>query len=158
MKRIPKLLSTLSVIVSLALVGCVQQAPSPQGTSAGTEGTSTSAPKVSEKDVVSFSLKVDATQADKGMLYDKDVTAEEGTTVYDALVDTGLDLAVDSSSGSVYVDGIGGVIGSQTSSTAGWLYTVNGEVPMVGADSQKIEEGDQVVWTFYPDFTQASSI
>ena len=100
-------------------------------------------------------LKVDATDADKGMLYDGGGTVEKGVTVYEALVDTGLDLNVNSSSGTVYVDGINGVVASQTGPNAGWLFTVNGETPSVGADALQISDGDEIVWKFYKDYNQA---
>ncbi len=80
---------------------------------------------------------------------------EKGTTVYQALIDTGLDLTVTSSSGSTYIDGINGVVASETGANAGWLFTVNGETPSVGADALEIADGDNIVWTFYKDYSQA---
>ena len=100
-------------------------------------------------------MTVDATDAGKGMLYDGGGTVDKGVTVYEALVDTGLDLKVNSSSGSAYVDGIGDVVASETGSTAGWLFTVNGEVPSVGADQVVIADGDVIAWTFYTDASKA---
>ena len=93
-------------------------------------------------------MKIDASAVDKGTLYDGGGVVEEGVTVYEALVDTGLDLTVNTSSGTVYVDGIGDVIGSQMSSTSGWTYTVNGEMVSDSADQHKIADGDVIEWTF----------
>ena len=104
---------------------------------------------------MAYTLKVDATDADKGVLFDGSATAEKGATVYQALVDSGLDLTVSNSSGTVYVDGISGVVASETGANAGWLFTVNGETPSVGADGLQINDGDAIVWTFYKDYTQA---
>ena len=100
-------------------------------------------------------LKVDATDADKGMLYDGGGTVEKGVTVYEALADTGLDLKVNNSSGTVYVDGISDVVASETGANAGWLFTVNGETPSVGADGVQIADGDEIVWKFYTDYNKA---
>lgn len=34
------------------------------------------------------------------------------------------------------------------SDTTGWIFTVNGELPDVGAGEITIEEGDKIVWSF----------
>ncbi len=52
-------------------------------------------------------------------------------------------------------DGIGGVVASETGSNAGWMFTVNGEMPSVGADGVQIADGDAIEWKFYKDYTQA---
>lgn len=178
MNRNSKLLSIFAAAFAFALVfalaGCGQQASSSAAsassasasasaasasaasTSAATStaASSASASSSAAADAVTFVLKVDATDAGKGMLYDGGGTVEKGVTVYEALVDTGLDLSVISSSGSTYVDGIGGVVASETGSNAGWLFTVNGESPNVGADGVTIADGDEIVWTFTSDYTK----
>lgn len=100
-------------------------------------------------------MKIDATEADLGVLYDGGGTVEKGTTVYQALIDADLPLAVDSSSGSAYVYGIGNAIVTDKTPTAGWLFTVNGEMPSVGADKVEIADGDVIVWTYYADASKA---
>ena len=183
MNRNSKLFSVLAMAFALAmamaLAGCGQQASSSAAsssassasasTSAASTASSTaasssaasaaasasSASASSNVNEVTFTMTVDATEAGKGMLYDGGGTVEQGVTVYEALVDTGLDLKVDSSSGSAYVDGIGDVVASSTGSTAGWLFTVNGKTPSVGADQVKIADGDAIAWTFYTDASKA---
>ena len=125
-------------------------------TSAATSSaaSSTSASSAASSNEVTFVLKVDATDADKGMLYDGGGTVEKGVTVYEALVDTGLDLKVSNSSGTAYVDGISGVVASEKDPNAGWLFTVNGETPSVGADAVVINDGDEVIWKFTSDYTK----
>ena len=71
-----------------------------------------------------------------------------------ALIDTGLKLKVDNSSGGVYVDGIDDVVASTTGPNAGWLFTVNGEAPNTDAGKVQIANGDVVVWTFATDYTK----
>lgn len=178
MNRNSKLLSIFGAAFAFALVfalaGCGQQASSSAASAssasasasaasasaastsaaASTAASSASASSSAAADAVTFVLKVDATDAGKGMLYDGGGTVEKGVTVYEALVDTGLDLSVISSSGSTYVDGIGGVVASETGSNAGWLFTVNGESPNVGADGVTIADGDEIVWTFTSDYTK----
>ena len=97
-------------------------------------------------------MKIDASDADKGVLYEASSTAKKGATVYEALIDTGLDLTVTTSSGTTYIDGIEGIVASEVGPNAGWLFTVNGESPNVGADAYQIADGDEIVWTFTSDF------
>ena len=151
MSRTSKSCAIVVVLLSfvLAISGCGQQATQ---TATGS-GDSTSA-ATSDAQEVTYTLKIDATAADKGMLYDDVVSTKPGTTVYTALIDMGLKLKVDNSSGSVYVDGIGDVVASETSPNAGWLFTVNGEAPNTDASKIQIADGDVVVWTFTADYTK----
>ena len=87
------------------------------------------------------------------MLFEGIGTAKKGATVYDVLIDTELDLSVITSSGSTYVDGIADVVASEVGPNAGWLFTVNGESPNVGADAYQIADGDEIVWKFTSDFS-----
>ena len=104
-------------------------------------------------DEVSYTMTIDASDADKGLLFEGIGTAKKGATVYDVLIDTGLDLSVITSSGSTYVDGIADVVASEVGPNAGWLFTVNGESPNVGADAYQISDGDEIVWKFTSDFS-----
>ena len=104
-------------------------------------------------DEVSYTITIDASDADKGLLFEGVGTAKKGATVYDVLIDTGLDLSVITSSGSTYVDGIADVVASEVGPNAGWLFTVNGESPNVGADAYQISDGDEIVWKFTSDFS-----
>ena len=123
--------------------------------SAASASASASAASATAADEVAFTMTIDASDADKGVLYEANSTAKKGATVYDALIDTGLDLTITSSSGSTYVDGIEGVVASEVGPNAGWMFTVNGEMPSVGADALEIADGDQIEWTFTSDFTKA---
>lgn len=136
--------------LALALAGCGQQAAQ---TATGS-GEASSAAATSDDQEITYTLKVDATAADKGMLYDSVVSTKPGATVYSALIDTGLTLKVNDSSGGVYVDGIEDVVASQTSPNAGWLFTVNGEAPDTDASKVQIANGDVVAWTFTADYTK----
>lgn len=179
MHRNTKLLSILVAAFAFALMfamaGCGQQASSSAASgssasastsaasaasastsaAASSAASSASASSAASSDEVTFVLKVDATDADKGMLYDGGGTVSKGVTVYQALIDTGLDLKVSSSSGTAYVDGINGVVASETGPNAGWLFTVNGQTPSVGADAVVINDGDEIIWKFTSDYTKA---
>ncbi len=152
MNRSPKFRTIVAALFSLVLVlaGCGQQATQTATDSKETTG----AAATSDSKEVTYTLKVDATAANKGMLYDGVVTTKPGTTVYMALIDTGLKLKVNNSSGGVYVDGIDDVVASTTSPNAGWLFSVNGEKPNTDAGKVQIANGDTIVWTFTADYTK----
>ena len=133
----------------LAISGCGQQ-PAQTATDSGAASTAAT----SDAQEITYTLKIDATAANKGMLYDSVVSTKPGTTVYAALIDTGLKLKVDNSSGGVYIDGIDGVVASTTSPNAGWLFTVNGEAPNTDASKVQIANGDVIAWTFTADYTK----
>ncbi len=72
---------------------------------------------------------------------------DSGATVYDALVavgaKAGITIGAQQSSYGVYVNAIGGIAAG---GSAGWMYSVNGAVPMVGAGSYVLTDGDVVRW------------
>ena len=159
----------LSIIVAafafalmFALAGCGSQASSSAAASsasasasAASASASASAASATAADEVAFTMTIAASDADKGVLYEANSTAKKGATVYDALIDTGLDLTITSSSGSTYVDGIEGVVASEVGPNAGWMFTVNGEMPSVGADKVEIADGDSIEWKYYKDASKA---
>ena len=72
---------------------------------------------------------------------------DSGATVYDALVaigtKAGIDIGAQNSSYGIYVYGIGGI---NAGGSAGWMYSVNGAVPMVGAASYVLTANDTIRW------------
>ncbi len=48
----------------------------------------------------------------------------------------------------LYVSCIGGICEKSLGTTSGWMYQVNGEVPMVSSDQYDLNAGDTVVWFF----------
>ena len=72
---------------------------------------------------------------------------DSGATVYDALVavgtKAGITIGAQNSSYGVYVYAIGGI---GAGGRAGWMYSVNGAVPMVGAASYVLTDGDEIIW------------
>lgn len=142
--------------MAVAFTGCGQQQSSaPANTSASSApaaaATDTSAAAAPAASKVHYTMKVDAADVDKGVLFEGDATVDQGLSAYDALVDSGLDLVVNATSGTAYVDGIASVVASEVGQNAGWLYSVNGEMPSVGASEYIIKDGDVIVWTFYKD-------
>ena len=72
---------------------------------------------------------------------------DSGATVYDALVAIGtkanITIGAQNSSYGVYVYGIGGI---NAGGSAGWMYSVNGAVSMVGAASYVLTANDTIRW------------
>ena len=75
---------------------------------------------------------------------------EEGTSVLEATqiycVANELDIEIDSAGG--YITGLLGISDGDYSDNTGWVYTINGETVMVGADEQILKDGDKISWEF----------
>ena len=85
-----------------------------------------------------------------------DVTLDSGKTVMDALLATAsaANITVDytNSSYGAYVTGIGGLTAG---GSAGWMYKVNGVMPMTGAGNYVLQNGDTIVWGFVSSFNDS---
>ncbi|MBR5259080.1 MAG: DUF4430 domain-containing protein [Eggerthellaceae bacterium] len=73
------------------------------------------------------------------------VALPEGATVYDALVESGLELQASDSEYGKFIESIAGVAGTANS---GWVYSVNGEDAMVGCDAFELAAGDAILWSY----------
>ena len=103
------------------------------GTSGGTED-----------DAIVVHVTVDGSLGDAGTS-SATVSLGTGSTAYDALVATGVDVSAKGTAYGIYVSGIGGL---SAGSDTGWVYAVNGSEPNVSADSYELSDGDSVTWTF----------
>lgn len=76
--------------------------------------------------------------------------AEEGSTVLEAteLYCMSHDMSITIEKNGSYVTEINGFTQGDYTDTTGWVFTVNGEMPDVGAGEITIEEGDKIVWSF----------
>ena len=89
---------------------------------------------------------------------------EKGKSVYDALADTckankvHMESKYESVYGSYYVKGIGHLYEFDAGPRSGWLFKVNGKNPDYGAGKVELQEGDQILWYFVPDYTKDSSM
>ncbi|MDD5927490.1 MAG: DUF4430 domain-containing protein [Firmicutes bacterium] len=76
--------------------------------------------------------------------------AEEGSTVLEATqlycMSHDISISVDSSKG--YVTEIAGLSEGDYNNQTGWVFTVNGEMGMLAADEQIVEENDKIAWEF----------
>ncbi|MDD3403227.1 MAG: DUF4430 domain-containing protein [Hespellia sp.] len=72
------------------------------------------------------------------------ITLKAGSSVYDALVSSGVSF----SGNSGYVSGIGGLYEKDCGSQSGWKYYVNGVTPNKGCGNYQCSNGDSIVWTY----------
>ncbi|MEE3393028.1 MAG: DUF4430 domain-containing protein [Lachnospiraceae bacterium] len=88
------------------------------------------------------------------ILANTSVTAESSKTVYDVLnaVCKAAGIAVDATFSptynTFYVRGINHIYEKAAGGTSGWMYSVNGRAPMVGASACKVKEGDAIEWWY----------
>lgn len=73
------------------------------------------------------------------------VEIEEGATVYDVLVATGVDFTT---KGSNYIDSIGGIAEKACSPTSGWMYSVDGVFPSRSAMDYVLQGGETIRWAY----------
>lgn len=103
------------------------------------------------------SLQVDARKLipEDGWLFPQTtMTVSEGASVLSALRQTGL--AVETDGVPPYVVGVGGLYAGDVGELSGWMYTVNGETPMVGCEEQKVTDGDEILWSYVTTWDTAS--
>ena len=72
----------------------------------------------------------------------------EGATVYDALCALGLSVNAHGSQYGTYVAAIGGLAEKEHGGTSGWMYSVNGSMPMTACSNYVLSNGDSVVWYY----------
>ncbi len=81
-----------------------------------------------------------------------EVTLQEGSTAFDALVEAARreKISVDSTSSAMgaYVSGIGVLYEFDYGSESGWLYYVNGEKPSVSSSAYRLSQGDEVCFSY----------
>lgn len=74
-----------------------------------------------------------------------------GLTALGALDASGVSYTIKETPWGPFVDSIEGLA---SSGTAGWMYTVNGQIPMVGADKYKVKENDKIIWYYSKSMDQ----
>lgn len=132
-----------------------------------------STPRPTEKhsDIIQCSIEIrcdsilsnkDKIAADKleyvpenGVILEKrNITVKKGTNAYQVLADVcqaegiALDSEYTPMYGSYYVRGIAHLYEMDAGDNSGWLYSVNGKRPEVGASSFLLSEGDAILWRY----------
>lgn len=75
-------------------------------------------------------------------------TFNQGATVYDALCACGLSMNASSTGYGIYVSAIGGLAEKEHGGHSGWMYSVNGAVPMTACSNYVLSNGDSVSWYY----------
>ncbi|WP_186785908.1 S-layer homology domain-containing protein [Paenibacillus agilis] len=107
-------------------------------------------PKPPEQVTYDVSISVTSDKTWNGFPQSGTVTLKEGDTVDTALNKlVGTDNITYKTFGTMkYVAGIKGLQGGAYGPMSGWMYTVNGQTPNVGADQYKLKAGDIVKWNY----------
>lgn len=110
-----------------------------------------SAPAASVPSTIQVSVYVDTSRASKlgysACMANEAVTVDDGASVYDALVATGLSVGGSSN----YVRSIGGLAEFQGGSGSGWIYVVDGSRPSIGCGSYALHGGESIRWAYTLD-------
>ena len=106
-----------------------------------------------DRSAIAVTVEIDAT-AGEGEATSAEVELDEGATVYDALVATGVDVNASDSDYGMYVQGIDGLAGGDFGDMSGWMFEVNGEMAEVGCSQYELSDGDVVTWTYVTEFTE----
>lgn len=75
-------------------------------------------------------------------------TFNQGATVYDALCACGLSMNASNTGYGIYVSAIGGLAEKEYGGHSGWMYSVNGAVPMTACSNYVLSNGDSVSWYY----------
>lgn len=75
-------------------------------------------------------------------------TFNQGATVYDALCACGLSMNASNTGYGIYVSAIGGLAEKEHGGHSGWMYSVNGTVPMTACSNYVLSNGDSVSWYY----------
>lgn len=75
-------------------------------------------------------------------------TFSQGATVYDALCACGLSMNASNTGYGIYVSAIGGLAEKEHGGHSGWMYSVNGAVPMTACSNYVLLNGDSVSWHY----------
>lgn len=106
-----------------------------------------------DRSAIAVTVEIDDT-AGEGEATSAEVELDEGATVYDALVATGVDVNASDSDYGMYVQGIDGLAGGDFGDMSGWMFEVNGEMAEVGCSQYELSDGDVVTWTYVTEFTE----
>lgn len=120
--------------------GGASSAGSSQDGSAGTASGTTA-------DLITVSITVDGSAAGAGAS-SATVSLAAGSSVYDALVKTGISISASGSPYGMYVSAIGGLAERQHGPMSGWVFSVNGVEPGVACSAYTLSAGDSIVWTY----------
>lgn len=95
-----------------------------------------------------MTVTIDSSAAGSPVSLSTTLTFEQGATVYDALVGTGVAVGASQTAYGVYVSSIGGLAEKQYGPNSGWTYYVNGAFVNTACSGCVLSDGDSVLWTY----------
>jgi hypothetical protein len=144
-RRLAAFVGALALAGCLGAAGCTTASNDAAQTSgADTQATSEAAASISAQVTLTDAHDEDATE----VIFDGEVTLDEGASVLDALEATGVEAEVVDSEYGPYVTSINGLENGAYGDSSGWTYTVNGEYGTTSADACILADGDEVAWSF----------
>ena len=91
-------------------------------------------------------------QPEDGTIVDAEVAIADGDTAFDALIAALQDARLAYEIGDGYFSSVNSLKEGACGDMSGWLYSVNGEMPMTSADEYVLEAGDLVKLEYSCDF------
>ena len=123
------------------------EAPSGSGSGSSNSGSAT-AERPPADNTVTVTVTIDSSAAGSPVSLSTTLTFEQGATVYDALVGTGVAVGASQTAYGVYVSSIGGLAEKQYGPNSGWTYYVNGAFVNTACSGCVLSDGDSVLWTY----------
>ena len=123
------------------------EAPSGSGSGSSNSGSAT-AERPPADNTVTVTVTIDSSAAGSPVSLSTTLTFEQGATVYDALVGTGVAVGASQTAYGVYVSSIGGLVEKQYGPNSGWTYYVNGAFVNTACSGCVLSDGDSVLWTY----------
>lgn len=120
--------------------------PSGSGSGSSNSGSATERPPADN--TVTVTVTIDSSAAGSPVSLSTTLTFEQGATVYDALVGTGVAVGASQTAYGVYVSSIGGLAEKQYGPNSGWTYYVNGAFVNTACSGCVLSDGDSVLWTY----------
>ena len=125
------------------------QPSSPASSNASTStGGSTDSSASSSSSLITVYVSVSSSAVGNPVSGGGTFTFNQGATVYDALCACGLSMSASNTGYGVYVAAIGGLAEKEHGSMSGWMYSVNGVVPMTACSNYTLQNGDSVSWYY----------
>ncbi|MBN9653119.1 DUF4430 domain-containing protein [Halobacillus sp. GSS1] len=121
---------TAMILAVAVLAGCGTQ-----------EEKETSATQEEQVQEVTVQVQVSKNNGEE-MMAEDELTVEEGTTLMEVMEEN---YEVEQSEG--FINSIEGIAGNQEEKMA-WMYTINGDEAMVGANEYEVEDGDEIVFDY----------
>ena len=105
----------------------------------------------SNSGVITVSVVISSAVVGNPVSMSQTVTLNQGATVYDALLATGVSVNANSSNMGIYVAAIGGLAEKQHGGTSGWTYYVNGVWADMSCGYWILNDGDNIYWEYVAD-------